>query len=442
MRNRTASLSSIPPCLSSHQLDLIVNDELSVLQPREPRMRRSHSVTFSRPSPKKSLGCKLRSVSLQQLPMMSIPSPPSSPLSSQQLPSFAEPSPPSSPVTLPTPATPPKEAMVDNSTRGQPSAAINGASRTRLSLLSCSLVASGVLTNVAFEKLSKSEPGCTGLLTFAQYVVALIGGVPSARKHLSSPAIPFRVHMAFTLLMFVTAYAGNRSVEFSLPFPIYLIIKSSNLIASMAVGCLFGKAYTRGQAMAVLVMTAGVVLATLANSSGGSSTAAASMSFDTQVLAGASLCALSTLSMALLGCYQESAFRIYGQHHKEAIFYIHALGLPPLLWLQAESPVVRLRRWLLEGAPAQLWALLVLNLVACQLCKRSFFALLGATSSLTASLGVLGYRFVGILLSGLWFNAPPPPPPLMIVGAGLVTTGGLGYLHMSASPSNAKAKQS
>ena len=44
-----------------------------------------------------------------------------------------------------------------------------------------------------------------------------------------------------------------------------------------------------------------------------------------------SLCAASTLSMALLGVVQERAFSTHGQHHEEAIFYIHALGLVPLV---------------------------------------------------------------------------------------------------------------
>ena len=69
-----------------------------------------------------------------------------------------------------------------------------------------------------------------------------------------------------------------------------------------------------------------------------------------------------------------------------------------------------------------------------QACKRSFFALLGATSSLSATLAVLCYRFLGICLSAYYFNAPPSPPHEMFYGISLVTGGGLSYLAFSQSP--------
>ena len=323
--------------------------------------------------------------------------------------------------------------------------------------LAAGLISSGLLTNVAFELLSKSESGCTSLLTLAQYAVALLAQLREAPKHLSSPAIPLRVHVCFCALMFGTAFCGNRSVDYNLPFPIYLTIKSSNLVASMLVGVASGKRYSRGQCFGCLAMTAGVILATLvakrgpaggggaggggggggaaAAAAGGGISAAASSSLDASLLFGASLCALSTLCMAMLGVVQERSFARYGQHHAEAIFYIHALGLAPLLCLQSggEAPLARLRRWIADGA-VHVWGLTLLNLAACQLCKRCFFGLLGATSSLSASLGVLTYRFLGVLLSALYFNAPPFPPVLMLVGVVLVTMGGLAYLSNSAAP--------
>jgi len=159
------------------------------------------------------------------------------------------------------------------------------------------------------------------------------------------------------------------------------------------------------------------------------------------VLVGAALCAVSTLSMAVLGCVQEMTFSQYGQHHEEALFYIHAFGVVPLFLLQGGAPLARLTRWLtapgpplnLGGVPLppRLWLLLALNLLACQACKKGFFGLLGATSALSATLGVLGYRFLGICISAFYFNAPPSPPPMMIAGIGLVTAGGLGYLSYS-----------
>ena len=54
--------------------------------------------------------------------------------------------------------------------------------------------------------------------------------------HLARAKIPLRWHAAFTALTLATAVCGNASVDFRLPFPIYLIIKSSNLIANLLLG--------------------------------------------------------------------------------------------------------------------------------------------------------------------------------------------------------------
>ena len=80
--------------------------------------------------------------------------------------------------------------------------------------------------------------------------------------------------------------------------------------------------------------------------------------------------------------------------------------------------------------------LVALNLGACQLCKKAFFATLGASSALSASLGILAYRFAGIVLSAAYFNAPPPPPVNMLLAIALVVIGGAGSLA-SSSPAAA-----
>jgi hypothetical protein len=120
-----------------------------------------------------------------------------------------------------------------------------------------------------------------------------------------------------------------------------------------------GKAYSRAQIGAVLAITIGVILATLVARSAqhppASSTPAPSAapprasrraaaaadagaptdgSRALDVLFGASLCGLSTLSMAVLGVCQELTFRKYGQHaQREALFYVRAAPrrrAPPL----------------------------------------------------------------------------------------------------------------
>jgi len=59
--------------------------------------------------------------------------------------------------------------------------------------------------------------------------------------------------------------------------------------------------------------------------------------------------------------------------------------------------------------------------------------LLGSSSSLTATLAVLIYRFLGIFLSAAFFNAPPYPPGKFWLGLVAVAAGGLCYLSFSQS---------
>ena len=74
-------------------------------------------------------------------------------------------------------------------------------------------------------------------------------------------------------------------------------------------------------------------------------------------------------------------------------------GIVPLLALQGTAPLERAHRWVVAPgaalalpsalevvAPPRLWALLALNLGACQCCKLGFFRLLAATTSLSATL--------------------------------------------------------
>lgn len=161
------------------------------------------------------------------------------------------------------------------------------------------------------------DPGCASLTSFFQYGLTVAEG----SRLLTKPRdIPLKWHLLFVLLMFVTAYMGNKSVEYNLPFALYLIIKSSSLVANMIMGkLLLGKQYSFGQVSAVVLLTAGVVTATLSSKSskqGG----AGEQGFDPVMLFGVGLCSASTLgkagnlpatlswvpiapSLSLTGCY-------------------------------------------------------------------------------------------------------------------------------------------
>jgi len=311
----------------------------------------------------------------------------------------------------------------------------------RVVILFLIVVVAGTATNVAFEFLGREEPQCASVLTLMQYVSVVAGALPRASEHILRPRIPRRWHLLFALLMTTTAVCGNKSVDLQIPFPMYLIIKSSNLVSNMCLGgLLLGKTYHRGQVCGVLLMTCGVVSATFMANTG----SLPSHTGGLQAALGSVLCLISTVSMSLLSCAQEHAFALYGKHYEEALFYAHAIGLLPILYFDGAHPFLQMRRWcvnwqdsaqlelLASGiAVPRVWVLLLINLGCCHACKHGFFALLGATSSLTATLAIISYRFIGICLSAFVFNAPPYPPAVMSFGISLVILGGFTYLFYS-----------
>ena len=110
------------------------------------------------------------------------------------------------------------------------------------------VVASGILTNISLEKLNRADPGCGQVISLLQYLSVVAEQLPRAAGYLRAPAIPLRVHALFVVLMFLVAWMGNACMAYALPFALYLIIKSSNLVFSLLVGAAgLGKTYRRGQ---------------------------------------------------------------------------------------------------------------------------------------------------------------------------------------------------
>lgn len=318
-----------------------------------------------------------------------------------------------------------------------------------VALFTTLVIIGGVGCNIAFETLSKEDPGCASVTSLFQYILTIAEGLPKVRQLLQKRNIPLYWHVLFVFLMFVTAYAGNKSVEWHVPFPLYLIIKSSNLVANVLCGWLIlGKRYRLPQILAMVVLTVGVFIATiasrpknLANESGDDD------QLDSIMIIGVLLCTLSTFTMAALGNLQELVFSRYGKHYDEVLFLMHLLGLPLFAfdlanirghlhtWVSPQLSTWHIWMPFIETLRVpKIWALLMMNIMCCHLCKHSFFALLGSTSSLTATLAITMYRFAGILLSSLYFNAPPYPPFEFFVGAILVVSGSIGYLFSPAVP--------
>ncbi|KAJ6035819.1 UDP-N-acetylglucosamine transporter yea4 [Penicillium herquei] len=218
-------------------------------------------------------------------------------------------------------------------------------------ILMASLIFGGCCANVfALEAIIKEQPTAGPLITFAQFIICALFTLPhflslsaGPRSLFLSPrAIPLKSWVIYTSFFITVNMLNNWAFAYKISVPLHIILRSGGPVASIIVGYIFnGKRYSRGQIIAVMMLTAGVVAAALADAKakGGdvvSSDSAAVM--DTTI--GFTILALAMILSAFQGIYADRLYATYGRDHwKEALFYSHTLSLPLFLtsWSQLSS---------------------------------------------------------------------------------------------------------
>lgn len=305
------------------------------------------------------------------------------------------------------------------------------------------VVVGGVGANICFEQLNQLDPGCGAVITLLQYLVAVAERAPNAKTYVQTPAIPFGFHVLFCFLLFSGSWLGNTCLAFDLPFPLFLVIKNSNMVFTLIVGTVaLRKRYSMGQIMAVILVSAGVVIAVLEQQQ--QPLDASSSATSSRTLVGVLLCVGSTLCMACLSCSQEYAFGKYKLANgktatKEAMFFTHILGLPFFISGGLWQHVIALSMDWQVAVP-----LIVLNVASMVLCKTNIFRLIEISSSLTTTLAITASRFLGIIFSvclqAFSSNKNSQQPGVQFwLGILAVVVGSIAYLM--AGQQKPKAKQ-
>ncbi|GKZ51516.1 Golgi uridine diphosphate-N-acetylglucosamine transporter [Aspergillus brasiliensis] len=119
----------------------------------------------------------------------------------------------------------------------------------------------------------------------------------------------------------------------------------------MVIGYMFNaKRYSRGQILAVLMLTLGVVTAALADAKAKGQAMNVESTSATTTLVGFTILALAMILSAFQGIYADRLYEKYGRDHwKEALFYSHTLSLP--LFLPAYAQLVSQWRTLYSTFP-------------------------------------------------------------------------------------------
>ncbi|WVQ79351.1 hypothetical protein IAT38_001448 [Cryptococcus sp. DSM 104549] len=221
-----------------------------------------------------------------------------------------------------------------------------------------SLVFGGCCSNVwALEGVLKNHPKSGTFLTFAQFSYVAFqnlssqldlawskSGVPYPR--LKDRKVPLKRWMVQVVLFFAVSLMNNYAFGLKIPVTVHIIFRSGGLCVSMLVGRFVGKRrYSIGQVLAGMLITIGIVMATLSAphrkpsppppsddtvkiNDAATSSSASWLSGEREYAAGIGLLAAALVLSALLGLYQESTYRQYGRQWKEALFYGHFLSLP------------------------------------------------------------------------------------------------------------------
>ncbi|KAJ2896356.1 golgi uridine diphosphate-N- acetylglucosamine transporter, partial [Coemansia aciculifera] len=147
----------------------------------------------------------------------------------------------------------------------------------------------GCCSNVfALESLVRDVPKCGNLITFAQFFFITVVGLPA---HIHWPAggswlprlkerqVPLHRWVVMVGLYFFVSILNNLALGFQISIPLHIVFRSGGLIANMACGYFVaGKRYPAQQVVAVLMVSAGVVIATLASITSGDVTPSAASS--------------------------------------------------------------------------------------------------------------------------------------------------------------------
>uniref|UniRef100_A0A1Z5L9U2 UDP-xylose and UDP-N-acetylglucosamine transporter n=1 Tax=Ornithodoros moubata TaxID=6938 RepID=A0A1Z5L9U2_ORNMO len=281
------------------------------------------------------------------------------------------------------------------------------------------LVFIGCCTNVILlELLVKAQPGCTNLITFAQFLfTALEGFVFTAKFGTKKSIVPLRHYVALVVMFFVVSVANNLALSYDISMPLHMIFKSGSLIATMLLGMLLlQRRYPLSKYIAVSMITVGIILCTYASvrdvPKQKDRVVRHNDSLHTQFI-GVILLSLALLLSARMGIYQESLSARFGKHPRESLFYVHALPLPGFLLLS--SDILHQAHLFHQSAPLEMgllgsvpsaWMYLFLNVITQYVCIRSVYVLTTECSSLTVTLIITLRKFISLLLSIFYFQNP------------------------------------
>ncbi|KAM9375780.1 UDP-xylose and UDP-N-acetylglucosamine transporter [Pholidichthys leucotaenia] len=283
------------------------------------------------------------------------------------------------------------------------------------------LVFVGCCSNVVFlELLVREFPGCGNIVTFAQFLfIALEGFIFETKCGKKKTAIPISNYVIMVTMFFTVSVINNYALNFNIAMPLHMIFRSGSLIANMILGIIIlKKRYSASKYLSIALVSAGIFICTImsakqVNVSNEGSEDQGFYAF-MRWLIGIGMLTFALLMSARMGIFQETLYKQYGKHSKEALFYNHCLPLPGFLLLSTDIynhcilfsqstpvliPVVGL------SVPI-MWLYLLMNIITQYVCIRGVFILTTECTSLTVTLVVTLRKFLSLIFSIIYFQNP------------------------------------
>ncbi|XP_054845372.1 nucleotide sugar transporter SLC35B4 [Eublepharis macularius] len=284
------------------------------------------------------------------------------------------------------------------------------------------LVYSGCCSNVVFlEFLVREFPGCGNLVTFAQFLfIAVEGFIFEANFGRKRPAIPIRYYLIMVAMFFTVSVVNNYALNLNIAMPLHMIFRSGSLIASMALGIIIlKKRYSVSKYASIALVSVGIFTCTFMSAKQVTSDSSRSEDKDSIStllwwLLGIAALTFALLMSARMGIFQETLYKRFGKHSKEALFYNHALPIPGFLLLAPDiyRHAVLFNQSELFQVPVLalnlpiMWFYLIMNVITQYVCIRGVFILTTECTSLTVTLVVTLRKFVSLIFSILYFQNP------------------------------------
>lgn len=288
-------------------------------------------------------------------------------------------------------------------------------------LLATSLVFVGCCSNVVFlELLVREFPGCGNIVTFAQFAfIALEGFIFETNFGRKKPQIPLSNYVIMVTMFFTVSVINNYALNFNIAMPLHMIFRSGSLIANMILGIvILKKRYSMSKYLSIALVSLGIFICTIMSAKQVSVEEGATEEDGVYALMhwllGIAMLTFALLMSARMGIFQETLYKKYGKHSKEALFYNHCLPLPGFLLLSTD--IYKHAVLFSQSSPVEIpvigqsmpvmWFYLLMNVITQYVCIRGVFILTTECASLTVTLVVTLRKFLSLIISILYFHNP------------------------------------